>query len=103
MRKRHIGVNEFARLCGVSNGTISKYQGKHPPTHTTTSFLKKLSQGTGTPLYSLLAIVEPQLEEETKIQGEELALLKRLMSEPQHTRDMFIRIIESMHDAGQQE
>ena len=102
MRRRYMGVNEFARLCNVSNGTISKYQSKNPP-EPTLKFLKKLSQGTNTPLFTLLCIIHPELEEETKVDAETLTLLKQLMRLPQTERDMFFRIAESIHNSGKKQ
>lgn len=99
MRQRRIGVNEFSRLCRVSSGTISKYQSAKPP-HPTMKFLRKLSEGTGVPLYSLLAIVDPQLEDETKVDPEILAMAHRLMSFPEQTRDMLVRVMETMEYPG---
>jgi transcriptional regulator with XRE-family HTH domain len=99
MRRRHIGVNEFARLCGVSSGTISKHISKRPP-NPTTAFLRKLSQGAGVPLLTLLNIVYPELEKETEVDAEALAIARSLMQLPNQTRDMFVRIMETMKDAG---
>ena len=99
MRKRRIGVNEFARLCGVSSGTISKYQRTKAPAPTM-KFLRKLSKGTNTPLYTLVTIVDPSIEDETKIDPDALALAHRIVSFPEHTRNMLIGIVQSMHDTG---
>jgi transcriptional regulator with XRE-family HTH domain len=97
MSRRGMGVNEFARLCGVGHSMISKYVKPKGPTPTpTVKFLRSLSKGTGVPLSVVLAIAFPEIREETKIDPVAELIARRIMKFRDKTRDMLIGILESL-------
>lgn len=96
MRQRRMGVNEFARMCGVAHSSVSKHRNRCHPPFPDYKFIRALAKGTSTPILTLLLIAYPDLAEDAKIDTAAQVIASRLMKLPEETRNFVITVIESL-------
>jgi transcriptional regulator with XRE-family HTH domain len=96
LKQRSISMRDFARLMGVSHGSISRLLDRSKPEiGVSLDLLLKLSKATETPLNQILRMAFPGLE----IEAEELSASAELMAQrfndlPAHVQKTILAIMD---------
>lgn len=99
MKRRDMGVREFARFVGVSHSTISKHL-SNPDLTPTVDVLLKLSRATHIPFEALLAASFKEVANQAKVDAKTQVMIGMIMDLPEDLRDVLNGIVQSMKRRG---
>lgn len=95
MKRREMGVREFARFIGVSPSAISKHTNRAHEITPSIEFLVNLAEKTETDLMSILAMAFPAIADKMTISPRAMILAQRLDNLPKAAQDMILAFVIS--------